>query len=194
VKGAPEARLTGLVAVRIAWIAAILVCAVAILVQLFSGTSGGSASRQLPGFAFSAGPDSSQPVPQFSSIERAAAMVGAAAQRDRSGRAKKGAAGDNHSASGIPPRSGTQLDHSGRGTPVATTRPRPPRAPRGDPAGAPQTPSVTTPKPPSTPPVKPPKPPEEPSVDPPAPPEEPSVDPPAPPQEPLPEPPQTPAP
>jgi hypothetical protein len=187
--------LTGLVAVRITWITAILVCGVAILVELFSGTSGGSASRQLPGFAFSAGSDSSQRLPKFSSVDPAAAMVGAAAVEGRSGRAKqKPPAG--HSGSRIPPRSGNQPVDTGGRMPLVTPRPKPPRAPHGDPANTPPAPSVTppeSPKPAQEPSTPPPKPPEEPVVEPPKPPKppkEPSLDPPDPAEEPLPEPPK----
>jgi hypothetical protein len=190
--------LTGLVAVRITWITAILVCGVAILVELFSGTSGGSASRQLPGFAFSAGRDSSQRLPKFSSVDPAAAMAGGAAPDGRSGRAKQKPPG-SHSGSRIPPRSGNQPVDTGGRKPVVTPRPKPPRAPQGDLGKTPPAPSVTPPeapkppKEPSTPVAKPPKPLEEPLVEPPKPPKppkEPSVDPPDPAEEPLPEPPK----
>jgi hypothetical protein len=197
VKGTSETRLAGLAAVRIAWITAILVCGLAILVELFSGTSGGSASQQMPGFAFSAGRDSSQRLPEFSSTASAAAMEGAAAQEDHSGRAKQKPPGGSHSGSGIPPRSGNQLVDTGGRTPVATPRPKPPGALEGDPAKAPQASPVTLPNPAEPP--KPPKPPKEPSTPPglpkpPKPPEEPSVDPPKPPEEPSPEPPEPPEP
>jgi hypothetical protein len=199
-----EARLAGLVAVRIAWITAILVCAVGILIGLFSGTDGGYPSQQLPGFAFSEGRDSSQRLPDFASFDPAAAMVGAAAQEDRSGRAKEGASGGSHSRSGLPPGSGSRPEDTGGRTPAVTPRPKPPQASEGDPAPVippkpPNEPSVAPPKPPKEPSLappkppkapKPPKPPKKPSVDPPKPPkppkppQEPSVDPPKPPKPP----------
>jgi hypothetical protein len=65
VKGTSEARLAGLVAVPIAWITAILVCPVAILIGLVSGTGSGNsppappvipAPWTTPGLAESLGP------------------------------------------------------------------------------------------------------------------------------------------
>jgi hypothetical protein len=190
VKGTSEARSTGLVAVRIAWITAILVCGLAILVESFSGTSGGSASGQLPGFAFSAGHDPSQRLPDLSSFDPAASMVGAAAREDRSGRAaKQKARGGRYSGSRIPPRSRSQQQDTSRGTPVITPRPKPPQAPGSDPAGAPQGPSPTQPKPPQASPVTPPQPAPAPPVISPEAPTAPSVDPPE-----SPKPPQAPKP
>jgi hypothetical protein len=55
-KGTSEVRLAGLVAVRIAWITAIVVCAFVILVELLSGTEGGDPSQESPQ-ALSAAPD-----------------------------------------------------------------------------------------------------------------------------------------
>lgn len=46
VKGTSEVRLAGLVAVRIAWITAILVCVLVILIELLSGTDGGDPSQE----------------------------------------------------------------------------------------------------------------------------------------------------
>jgi hypothetical protein len=179
-----EVRLAGLVAVRVAWITAIVVCALVILIGWLTGTDGGNSSQQLPEFAFNDGGDSSQQSPEFALLDPAAALVGAAAQEDRSGWAKEGAIGDGHPESGVPPRLGGQPDGAGGGTPVVTPRQKPPQAPEGDPAEAPQEPSVAPPKPPKEPSVAPPKPPKEPSVAPPKPPKEPSVAPPKPPKEP----------
>jgi hypothetical protein len=157
VKGTSEARLTGLVAVRIAWITAILVCAVAILIGLVSGTGSGNSSQQFPGFAFSGAPsdgrDSSQQSPNSASFDPAATTVGAAAHHDRKGRAMKGAAGDR---SGAPTGSGSQPEDTGVRTPVVKPRPKPPQTPEGGPAEAPQAPSGAPPKPPQAPPVTPP--------------------------------------
>jgi hypothetical protein len=189
VKGT-EARLAGLVAVRIAWITAILVCAVAILIGLVSGTGSGNSSQQFPGFAFSKGlsdgRDSSHQSSESASFDSAAATVGAVAHRDRNGRARKGAPGDSQFSSGVPTRSGSQPEDTGGRTPAVTPRPKPPRAPEGDPAEAPQAPSGAPPKPPQAPPVTSPKPP-------PAPPE-PSPEPSPAPPEPSPAPPVIPAP
>jgi hypothetical protein len=46
VKGTSELRLAGLVAVRIAWITAIAVCVLVILIELLSGTDGGDPSQE----------------------------------------------------------------------------------------------------------------------------------------------------
>jgi hypothetical protein len=167
--------------VRIAWITAILVCAVAILIGLFSGTDGGDSSQQLPGFAFSEAGDSSQQSSESALPDPAAAGVGAAAQEDRSGWAKDGAPKDSRFASGVPGLPGTQPEDTGDRTPVATPRPKGQQAPAGDPAEAPQAPSVDPPKPPPTPPVAPPKPPPPPPVTTPDPPPVPPVTPPEPP-------------
>ena len=186
-KGTSQARVTGLVAVRIAWIMALAVCGLAILIGLLTGTGSGDPSQRLPGFAFSAGPDSSQQSPQspgFTSLDPAAAMSGAAAQKDRSRRAKEGAPGDSHSGSGVPHRSGSQPEYTGGRTPVVTPRPKPPQAPGGDPAEAPQAPSVA--------PTKPPKPPE-PTPAPPVTSPEPTPAPPVTSPEPTPAPPVTPS-
>jgi hypothetical protein len=191
VKGTSQARVTGLVAVRIAWITAIAVCALAILIGLLTGTGTGDPSRQLPGFAFSAGRDSSHQSPGFTWHDPAAAMAGAAAQKDRSRWAKEGAPGDSHSGSRIPPRSGSQPEDTGGRAPVITPRPKPPQAPGGDPAGAPQTPSVGPPTPPKPP--KPPQAPPEPTPAPPVTPPEPTPAPPVTPPEP-PKPPKSPKP
>ena len=146
-------------AVQIAWITASVVCALAILIGLFTGTGGGNSSQRFPGFAFSAGRDSSHQSPGFTLLEPAAAMSGAAAQKDRGGWGKEGAPGDSHSGSGVPPRSGSQPEITSGRTPVVTPRPKPPRALGGDPVEAPQAPSVAPPKPA--------KPPKEPSMAPP---------------------------
>ena len=149
-KGTSQARVTGLVAVRIAWIMALAVCGLAILIGLLTGTGTGDPSQRLPGFAFSAGPDSSHQSPGFTSLDPAAVTVGAAAHEDR-GRAKERAPGDRHSGSGVPPRLGSQPEYTGGRTPVVTPRPKLPQAPGGDPAEAPQAPSVAPPKPPKPP-------------------------------------------
>jgi hypothetical protein len=194
VKGTSEVRLAGLVAVRIAWMTAIVVCALAILIGLFSGTDGGDSSQQLPGFAFSR--DSSPQVPESALFDPAAPMVGPAVQDGHGGLAKgsknkRAGPGEGHSAFGVPPRSGSQPEDTGGGTRVVTLRPKPPPAPGGDPDEAPQAPAVTPPEPPKTPEVtqpKLPKPPKETEPKPPKgtepkPPESPSVTEPKPPKD-----------
>lgn len=180
--------MDGLVAVRIVWLTSILVCALAILVGLLTGTGSGDSSQRLPGFEFSAGLDSSPPPPGFTLLDPAAAKSGAAAQEARSAGRKDGAPGDSHSGPGVRPRSGSQPEYTGGSSgPVITRRPKRTQAPGGDPAEAPQAPSVTPPEqstPPKEPSVDPPK---EPLVDPPKPPKppkEPTVAPPKEPKEP----------
>jgi hypothetical protein len=178
VKSTSDLRLAGLVAVRIAWITAFVVCALAILIGLFSGTDGGDSSLQLPGFGSTDGGDSSQLLPEFALFDPAAAMVGAEAQK-KAQKTKTAAATE---------------DAGGR-APVVTPRPTPPQAPsvaRPEPPQAlsvttpepPQAPSVTTPEPPQAPSVTTPELPQAPSVTTPEPPQAPSVTPPEPPQAP----------
>jgi hypothetical protein len=178
VKGTFEVRLAGLVAVRIVWITAIVVCALAILIGLLSSSESGHSSQQLPGFASTEGGDPSQPLPEFTSFDPAAGILGPAPQEDRSGRAKEDLPGGSHSGAGIPPRSGSQLEDAAGKAPAATPRPKAPQAPQRGPAEAPQAPSVTPPEPTKAPSVSPPKPPESPK--PVKPPKEPSVSPPKP--------------
>jgi hypothetical protein len=192
VNGTSEVRLAGLVAVRIAWITAVVVCAVVILIGLFSGTDGGDSSQRLPGFAFTDGGDSSQQLPEFASFDPAAGIVGAAAEqnrtarsKDRSARAKEAAIGNGYPGPGVPPRSGSRSDGAGGGIPVVRPRPKPtqpegnrvgaplapdrgpagaPQAPQGGPGGAPQAPEGgPIPAPPGGGPAEPPQEPEVPS-------------------------------
>jgi hypothetical protein len=157
VNGTSEVRLAGLLAVRIAWITAILVCGLVILIGLVTGASGGDAAKQFPGFAFSHGRDSSQRLPDFQSSQLAlfdpsAAMAFAAPQKDRNGGPRKGIPEGGYYRPGVPTRSKSDPGNTGGRPPVVTTRPRPPRAPAGDPTEPPRAPSVP-PKLPTSPPV-----------------------------------------
>jgi hypothetical protein len=179
--------LVGLVAVRITWITATVVCVVSILIGLLAGTDGGGSSPGFPGFGFSDGGDSSQQPPEFASFEPAAAIFGAenqqnaqrtkigAAQENRSVRTNEGAPGEGHFRSGVPRGSGSHPEGADRRKPVVTSSPKPPQAPSAKP---PQAPSVKPPKLPPAPSVKPPKLPPAPSVKPPKLPPAPSVTPP----------------
>jgi hypothetical protein len=150
VKNGSEVTLAGLVAVRITWITATVVCVVSILIGLLSGTNGGDSSEQFPGFAFSDGGDPSQQLPEFALFEPAAAIFGAeaqqkaqatktvAAQEDRSGRTKGVALGKGHYRSGVPPRSGSHPQGADGRKPVVTSSPKPPRAPSLNPPKLPQ--------------------------------------------------------
>ena len=174
-KNGSEVTLAGLVAVRITWITATVVCVVSILIGLLSGTNGGDSSEQFPGFAFSDGGDSSQQLPEFALFEPAAALFAAeaqqkaprtktaAAQEDRSGRTKEGALGEGHYRSGVPPRSGSHPQGADGRKPVVTSSPKPARAPSLTPPKLPQAPSVSPPKLPQAPSVSPPKLPQAPS-------------------------------
>jgi hypothetical protein len=195
-KNGSEVTLAGLVAVRITWITATVVCVVSILIGLLSGTNGGDSSEQFPGFAFSDGGDSSQQLPEFALFEPAAALFAAEAQQkaprtktaaareDRSGRTKEGAFGEGHYRSGVPPRSGSHPQGADGRKPVVTSSPKPARAPSPNPPRLPQAPSVNPPKVPQAPSVDPPKLPQAPSLSPPKLPQAPSLSPPKLPQAP----------
>ncbi len=133
VKGTSEVRLAGLVAVRISWITAIVVCALAILIGLISGTDRGDSSQQLPGFAFSEGGDFSPQLPESALFDPAAAMVGAAAHGG-SQRPGQGGSSWRHSSR---VRRSASVRGVNRRTPVAG-RPwsHPGRSPRGAPPEA----------------------------------------------------------
>jgi hypothetical protein len=87
-KSASGFGLAGLAAVRITWIIAIVVCVLAVLTGLLSGTDGRNSSRQYPGFAFADGGDSLQPFPGIqqlhglASLDPTAAPVGLEAQKN----------------------------------------------------------------------------------------------------------------
>jgi hypothetical protein len=76
VKTPSEVRLAGLAATRLVWITAIVVCVVAILIGLLSGTDGSNSSNQYPGFAFTDSGNSSQLIPDFASLDPVAALIG----------------------------------------------------------------------------------------------------------------------
>lgn len=190
-KGTSEVRLAGLVVVRIAWITTIVVCGLVILIGLLTGTGGGDATRQLPGFAFSHDRDYSHQSsdfqsPELASLAPSAVLADAVRQKDRNRRATKSVPEESHYMPGVPTRTKSQPENTGGRTPVVTPRPKPPRTPGSDPPEPPQAPSVVPPKLPKPPPVISP----EPS---PAPPESPPGPSPAPP-EPSPAPPVSPAP
>jgi hypothetical protein len=178
-KGASDVRLAGLAAVRITWIIAIVVCVLAVLSGLLSGTDGRNSSRQFPGFAFTDGGDSSS-WPQFPGLaflDPTAALVGGDAQEiaaktqqtDAAGpqgspgqRVNEQAPGDSHSRAGVPPP-GSQPGGTGGRPPSSAPGPNRPQAPTPGP-NRPQVPTVSLPKLPKAPTVtvdvpKPPQPP-----------------------------------
>jgi hypothetical protein len=146
VKRESDPRLAvSIAAVRITWIAAIVVCGLAILSGLLSGTNVGDPSLESPGSAFADSSDSpqllpevalldpAQPVGEFRESQMKAQRTKTAAPQDDWGqRAKEQAPGEN--------RSGSQPDDSGGGTPTDRPEPNPP-----------QSPSVTRPDPPQEP-------------------------------------------
>ena len=190
VRGASDVRPAGLAAIRITWITAILVCGLAVLSGLLSGSGGGSSSQAFPGFAFSGGGDSS-PFADIPSLDPAAALFGADAQ-DKAPQAQKAVTAGSHGYRGQWVKEQARGDgHPGDSRPRADL-PQPGRQP-GSPGGGspggrspsstsgpdrPHAPSVSLPKPPQAPTVtvNVPKPPQAPSVNasPPDPPQAPS--------------------
>jgi hypothetical protein len=166
-RNASEIKLTGLAAVRITWITAIVVCVLAIVSGLLSGTDGRNSSRQFPGFAFTNGGNAPQLLPDFASLDPVAALVGGEARKNapktqknetagpqgnRAQRVDEQALGDSHSKAGVPP-SGTQPEGSGGRPPSSTPGPNRPQRPTVDVPQLPQAPtvSVNVPKPPQLP-------------------------------------------
>ena len=168
-KSASELRLAGLGAVRITWITAIVVCVLAVLSGLLSGTDGRNSSRQFPGFAFTDGGDSSQQFPGFqqfpglASLDPAAALVGGDAREippktqkiatagpngNRGQRVNQQAPGGSHSRPGAPPP-GSQPGGDGGRPPSSARGPSQPQAPT--PRPKPQAPTVSPPKLPQAP-------------------------------------------
>jgi hypothetical protein len=171
VKSPSELRQAGLAAVRITWITAILVCALAVLSGVLSGSHGSGSSQQFPGFAFTDGGNSS-PFPDLAALDPAAALLAGAAQANDPSTQKPGIAGPgvnggrrvNEQASGDSdsrarlPRPGIQSPRSqpdgGAGKqPSSTSGPNGPQGPTLDLPKLPQAPSVSVnvPKPPQAP-------------------------------------------
>jgi hypothetical protein len=168
---ASEVRSTGLAAVKITWITAIVVSVLAIVSGLLSGTDGRNSSRQFPGFAFTNGGNAPQLLPDFASLDPTAALVGGEVQntdpktqknetawpqgtrRQRVSEQSPGdshsSPGDSHSGAGVPP-AGSQPEGAGGRAPASTPGPNRPQEPTVD---LPQLPSVTVnvPKPPQLP-------------------------------------------
>lgn len=156
VKTPSELRLAGLAATRLVWITAIVVCVVAILIGLLSGTDGSNSSSQYPGFAFTDSGNSSQQVPDFASLDPVAALIG----------------GDTHANASTTEKTETAGPQGNRGHWVNdqvpgdnASRPDGPHSgsQRGDAGGSPPS-SAPAPDRPHAPPVSLPKPPKAPSV------------------------------
>jgi hypothetical protein len=191
-----EVRVAGLAAVRITWITAIVVCALAILSGLLAGSDGRNFSQGFPGFGFTGGGDSSPLFPEFASFDPAAALVGEGAERnvpktqgtetagpqgDRGQRIDEQASGPGHSRTGVP-HPGSRPDGVGGGAPSSAPRPNRPQAPTVSLPKPPQLPTVSLPKPPQPPTVSLPKPSQPPTASPPKPSPPPTVSVPEPPQ------------
>jgi hypothetical protein len=158
VKGGSEIRFAGLAAVRITWITAIVVCVLAILTGLLSGTDSRNSSGQLPGFAFSDGGDPLQQSPESAPLDPAAALasvvdgkaqrtMAAAPQGDRSQRASERAPGHTHSGARVPKGTGSQPGNEGGRGPSPTLGPKPPQPPSSTPSKPTPAPPVSPPKP-----------------------------------------------
>ena len=135
---------SGLLMVRIAWLAAILGGVLAVLVGLLSGTDGGP-SEGSPPAAFAPGFT-------FEGQEKAGSTKTAAAREDRNQAAEHRIPAESRPSSGAPSESAGQQVDVGGAAPTVTPRPEPEPAPQPRPAPKPQ----PTPTPaPSQPPVSP---------------------------------------
>jgi hypothetical protein len=176
VKGGSEIRFAGLAAVRITWITAIVVCVLAILTGLLSGTDSRNSSGQLPGFAFSDGGDPLQQSSEFASLDPVAALAGvvdgkaqrtqrtitAASLGHRSQQADERAPGDTHSGARVPGGSGSQPGNQGGRGPSPTPGPKSPQPASSNPPKPTPAAPLSPPKLPQAP-VSPPKPAPQPS-------------------------------
>jgi hypothetical protein len=170
-KRTSEVTPAGLAAVRLTWITAILVCGLALLSGLLSGSGGGGSSHGFPGFAFSGSGDSA-PFADVASLDPAALLLGGDAQDNapkaqktetagshgyRGQWVKEQARGDSHSGdsqsrAGVP-HPGRQPEGPGGNPPSSTSGPNRPQAPPVSLPKPPQAPTVTVnvPKPPQAP-------------------------------------------
>jgi hypothetical protein len=163
--------VVGLGAVRITWIAAIVVCALAIITALVSGTNGRSHSPAFPGFAFSGGADQAdaETFPELGSFRQAASHT-AARGREAAKTAAKGNSpafrkgrglptdkqASDKSRSGVraprvpssqPDRTGERDPSTGGRNPSTPKAPSAPQAPSLPKPAAPQLPSANVPSP-----------------------------------------------
>jgi hypothetical protein len=129
----------GLVIVRIAWLAAILVGVLAILLGWLSGGGGNPSGEQAasaPGFAFEA-------------QQKTESAEAAAPRDDRNQRAKGQILVGSRPGSDAPSGSAGPPDDTGGGAPVVTRQPTPTPSPKPKPTPAPQ--PKPTPAPPQVP-------------------------------------------
>jgi outer membrane biosynthesis protein TonB len=117
--------------VRIAWITAILVGLLAIVVGLLSGSDGGDSSRASPEAAFAPGL-------AFEAQQKAHSAKTPAPRDDRSRRAKGQIPEQSRPSSGAPSGSADQPAQDNGRAPVVTPQPTPTPAPKPKPTPAPQ--------------------------------------------------------
>lgn len=122
---------TGLVVVRIAWITAIVLGLVVIVVGLLAATDGGDSSKGSPQAAFGPGFD-------FEAQEKAQSVEIAAPRGDPNRRARGQIPGESRPGSGGPSGSAGQTGEGGESAPAATPEPKPAPAPEPKPAPAPR--------------------------------------------------------
>lgn len=117
--------------VRIAWITAILLCLLAILVGLLAATDGSESSKGSPQAAF--GPGFA-----FEAQEKAQSVEIAAPRGDRNQRARGQIPGEGRPGTGAPSGSAGQTGEAGGSAPAATPEPKPAPAPEPKPTPAPR--------------------------------------------------------
>ena len=126
--------------VRIAWITAILLGLLVILLGLLAATDGGDSSKGPPQAAF--GPGFA-----FKAQEEAQSAEIAAPPGDRNQQARGQIPGESHPGTGAPSGSAGQTGEAGGSAPAATPEPKPAPTPEPKPAPAPR-PKPAPPPPP----------------------------------------------
>jgi outer membrane biosynthesis protein TonB len=117
--------------VRIAWITAILLCLLVILLGLLAASDGGESSKGSPEAAF--GPGFA-----FKGQEKAQSVEIAAPRGDRNHRARSQIPGESRPSTAAPSGSVGQTGEAGGSAPAATPEPKPAPAPEPKPTPAPQ--------------------------------------------------------
>jgi hypothetical protein len=126
--------------VRIAWITAILLCLLVILLGLLAATDGGESSKGSPQAAF--GPGFA-----FEGQEKAKSVEIAAPQGDRNHRARGQIPGESRPGTAAPLGSAGQTGEAGGTAPAVTPQPKPAPAPRPKPTPTPAPPPKPAPAP-----------------------------------------------
>ena len=130
--------------VRIAWITAILMCLLVILLGLLAATDGGDSSKGSPQAAF--GPGFA-----FEAQEKPPSVEIAAPRGDRNQQARGQISGESRPGTGAPGGSAVQTGEAGGTAPAVTPQPKPTPAPRPKPTPAPQPKPAPAPAPPQVP-------------------------------------------